>query len=1766
MAPHVRLKTWFASVAPAAQSSALAVWFYGLPDSDGDTASPVAFQLKERLARDRFKSEVRGEQLEVHLVGELDVERAAAAGVLEVYQKSFAAGITEHLEFLLVAARATPPHIPDLRAAFPPPAPRDPLEAARSGSDSLPPSLFDLGTGYCAPKGALKSRRELAEELRRAKVRRNKGKGREEEGIRDDRAPYSDRDAWYEEQGEEDEDVEMHDVEPAPPGEQTASLDPATFNKPAAALPGDSAPPAVASSPTADPGVAPMAPPPASVPSPISHPTLSVAAAPSPSRSSNTATTPTGPIKPPSRIAATVFAFFRDPSARTSPPRSNGTKDAIVALEEAVARTLAEQLARQPAAHVTAPPPSAGGAEDVPRLARTVATDGSLVSAEGGCAGADESREATAELAPGKNEGKVCEGEVAHGHEEARETVGEVVVEIVVPVDGSTASPPVAHGAVTGLVHEGDIDNFETVTLETSVTIEGVTEVELEKVEEVDEGEDVAIDAHGDPVVNDLRSASEDGTVKHGFHDTPHSRVSPHLYSSPLLSSSRQSSPADAFPASSGGISSLFHASSDEEDGEDTSADLTAQAISEFVERDLASSIVDEDEYVAERLRPATTGAMVVESRPRPKVQEPGPPQRRAKLPFAAPAVPPSSSRESSPQPAASGLAVAKEDSPVQASPSISSPPEWREPDLSSFDAPAETVPPDEAHRTPDPTPSEMVEVLLRQETTLVEMREEALEPSQAVQPAGRPADDVGNAVGGPLVDAGAKALGASQVQAGVAALELPAPASEDADMRDLPSPEQEEQFPASGPDSSLPMSSHQQSFTPAPVDLPAPALPVLEPLVAAWRSPMHTPPQARSSTSPRPAALTEAEREVSPAPSINLVAVPLVGAVEAEASSGPVSADGAPQEAATGNESAPAAAVGEQPASSEELASSPACASEATEPTAAAETTLLDDDVVRDTVEKVVGTAAKEFIGTAVGTAVAPITGPVLGDAVSELASDLVGDVVGEVVGDVVDATATVVDSLARDEASPVQETTPSHAVKELSPAPQPQDQPEPEHQTIQEPVWFPPEESKDWMDDDPFAAPVVKDNHVVRKHGKGKRREKEGAFDNGILQRKSASRTAIDLLAPSPFRQHSPSFVSADTANTGAHAALAALRNEATPAPDFYGSGAPSSDARTRSSQPDVFAPVVSSQARRAIAGPSSRTPRTRTASTAGGSSPIRSSSPVSAPAIIKDAEPLDAAWPGTVKKPSPWRRGGLVFDCVEIPVHAKKGSSNPQAYAAAAPFEPIASTSSATAPSAGHAEFAGPVELARHRSASPPPPSSTKAEPSAIFLADSAGPTTAEPEGGLSWLDAPPKTSRPSPQKYGSTSSRARREPALPSDEDESEDPLASGPRRGHGATGRTKVARIQPEQEDGSEDEDEDEEVARRLLSPKGKGRADAPPLRRVGTPEHDCADEVQQDFDDDDEPIQHSASRSRSRARKRVMLSSSPPAVASPPQKKPRRSALLAPHNTVPPARKPSLAGKNRPPLTGKAPRASLAPVTPATPARDERLSGTPGSSARPSRVRKPATRWWDLQRGAETAEAGSVKKRAWDDEDEPEQEGPRPAPPTKKAKVPRAAKRVIAATRGPTLQPADPDPEPDGEDPVKDLAFEKDEPVNRSPSPTPEPEPQPAPTRLTAPAKKRKKRKSVVMPRYKNRHRASTASASQASPVPQPQRKSAATSLSRATGVKAARKGAAVHHKAKVEARGAVDMPDWTEGDNWAGLREVGIAREASEDGYTFSD
>jgi len=663
-----RLEHWFASVAPGEHSSGLALWLFGLEAGAADS-SPFAYQLVERVAKDTFKTVRNGEALTVQLVGRLDAARSKAAGafllplsplssaraaspdkltmratgVLEVYRESFEAGISEHVDMLLLNARTLPAPPLDLAAAFPPPAPRDALDAAVHGSDRLPESLFDLGTGYRAPLDAPHSREALAEELRQAKARAAKGKQRAGEGDVAVPPPLRDRDevqpAVEEEPVEEEVAAEGGEVEqleqPAEACDEPETTAAAPTSVPAvgaAALPQQ---PDRDTSAAADDAPPPSAAPPSTA---LASPSRATSSLTRPRRTTTVASPLSHPPPLPYRVpkprhflAAAVSTFFRSPTWRTAHAHHRGAKSAVVGVEVAIARALAEGLGKGAAAAQASedkgPEPPAGtavvdapvqaaiekGVESVPGLAPAVEQDG------GPLEGADVAQDAPPVGAPEPASATAETAAASPAVVEDVDASGDAPMRSLSPSLAAAAEAgPAAGAAVDEDVVMGDAEEAEEVVVEEHIVQEEViAEEEAEKVEQAERVEEHAVEFKD--VVEEKPVAAATGASDLSFSllgsshtdslymlagDAPdsHSRLA-----SPAPSSSRHSSPGLPLPASSGGFSSLFHDSADDDDNADESADLTAQAISDFVERDLASSVADEDEYVAEQLLSART-------------------------------------------------------------------------------------------------------------------------------------------------------------------------------------------------------------------------------------------------------------------------------------------------------------------------------------------------------------------------------------------------------------------------------------------------------------------------------------------------------------------------------------------------------------------------------------------------------------------------------------------------------------------------------------------------------------------------------------------------------------------------------------------------------------------------------------------------------------------------------------------------------------------------------------------------------------------------------------------------------------------------------------------------------------------------------------------------------------------------------------------------------------------------------------------------------
>ncbi|GAA5870788.1 hypothetical protein JCM1840_006805 [Sporobolomyces johnsonii] len=121
MSQPLRLKSWFAAIERLEGLTEPGVRLYGLLDAEDAEGMggelPVGLDVVERLADDRVRGVVEGKERVVELLGAPELERARTAGVPEMHLETFANGIPSHLDLILQAAACSRV---DLSAAFPP--------------------------------------------------------------------------------------------------------------------------------------------------------------------------------------------------------------------------------------------------------------------------------------------------------------------------------------------------------------------------------------------------------------------------------------------------------------------------------------------------------------------------------------------------------------------------------------------------------------------------------------------------------------------------------------------------------------------------------------------------------------------------------------------------------------------------------------------------------------------------------------------------------------------------------------------------------------------------------------------------------------------------------------------------------------------------------------------------------------------------------------------------------------------------------------------------------------------------------------------------------------------------------------------------------------------------------------------------------------------------------------------------------------------------------------------------------------------------------------------------------------------------------------------------------------------------------------------------------------------------------------------------------------------------------------------------------------
>ncbi|GAA5849494.1 hypothetical protein JCM8547_000472 [Rhodosporidiobolus lusitaniae] len=544
MAAPLRLREWFVTVDHSPPAPVLVV--HGLLEDEQE--QPSSLVVKTRLDHRIFEDE-QGRTVE--LQGELSADRASLAGVPDLWTTFFADGFLQRTQFLLSAA--PPPFSLNLSAAFPPLAstsntPLRPSTPVKSSS-ALSDCLFDLGLGSSSLlPDSPKTKKEIAQALRAAKARRAKGKWRAEvsEEEREGRVVGKDRD---EESGEEEEEDKPGEEEETH-GEDTEMEDPEGANdgpegKGKTERESKQDDPGGRSAPSPAPADPPLPPP------DTAHPQSQ------PPESSAT-TLRYVPRQPPSfhsHISSIVHAFFRLPfSARVDenldlrPPELRQEEAARPTITLSPALLLSRQ--EKTLLKAVAQPIEVGGAE----------------------------------------EGASANGGDGEGAEVAEPKEKKAVEQDSAPEEEPIQSPMEVNGGEDVTMEDATTEAGPEVLVETSV--EQVEEVEVtEAVPALIE--DVSMDVEAQDALEVISQAPP-------RHPSPTPALLSRFATPPIASSDRHSS-VDPLPSSavkSNGFSAIYQ--SDNEEADD-SAELTAQEISAFVERDLASSVVDEEEHESDR-------------------------------------------------------------------------------------------------------------------------------------------------------------------------------------------------------------------------------------------------------------------------------------------------------------------------------------------------------------------------------------------------------------------------------------------------------------------------------------------------------------------------------------------------------------------------------------------------------------------------------------------------------------------------------------------------------------------------------------------------------------------------------------------------------------------------------------------------------------------------------------------------------------------------------------------------------------------------------------------------------------------------------------------------------------------------------------------------------------------------------------------------------------------------------------------------------------
>lgn len=599
----LRLEQWIAAVQQASQGHVLVV--YGLREGAGPDQQPLTVVLGTRLSAKKLET-TEGEQVE--LVGDLAEDRARAAGefeflisrverncnegnadmvghvegILGMYINGFRQGVPLKWHFYVDSGPSVRPPPVDLTAAYPPVASTSSAPAP-SNAMPFPSILFDLRTGVLPPPETVKTQKELAQALREATNRKEaarvasrdaKGKGKAVQVAEGAELGLSvDRDEGYDENAAE-EDVQMEDVV-----EEVLEVD----------VPGDGAAGGIVGTQRAEEGELPPDKPSSPNPPP-SQPS------PAPKHTS-THIDPRPPMRlvvipstapPQLAIPGAVFAFF------FLPPKDRTDTSALFPhallpslkpppVEKDTSRSLTpELLSRKEKTLLEA-------ASEPVELVKSI-VQGDLVLSEGDEGAAAKTKEEDVQENDKREKEKVKEEDRSLGQGDVE------MLELTVMEDGESVHRKVE--AVTA----GASPLFSAVVCFINHSLIGEQPGELEMGDGLLHLEE---ETQGPPHPTFSPCLSDSLSPAEPRQKTPPPAalaVPSHSYQRSPSFDRHSSVDSVRHPTSaSNGFSSLYH-SDDGEDGDD-SADITAQEISAFIERDLASSALDEEEFKEERAK-----------------------------------------------------------------------------------------------------------------------------------------------------------------------------------------------------------------------------------------------------------------------------------------------------------------------------------------------------------------------------------------------------------------------------------------------------------------------------------------------------------------------------------------------------------------------------------------------------------------------------------------------------------------------------------------------------------------------------------------------------------------------------------------------------------------------------------------------------------------------------------------------------------------------------------------------------------------------------------------------------------------------------------------------------------------------------------------------------------------------------------------------------------------------------------------------------------